>query len=151
MISYGRMIIGACLLPLVLLSCRERHTPSTHPGEYNTLLQQVEAEARVREDSSMLLLRNTDNERIRALMLDLGVDYIRYNRGTRGWCVRGTVAALTAPAASLIASPVRLRHRSTRSGSDVTGRRRARSARRNRSGSAGNVRRANSLHAKGEA
>lgn len=80
MISYARMIIGACLLSLVLLSCRERHTPSTHPGEYNTLLQQVEAEARVREDSSMLMLRNTDNERIRALMLELGVDYIRYNR-----------------------------------------------------------------------
>ena len=80
MVSYGRMIMGACLLSLVLLSCRERHTPTTHPKQYNSLLQQVAAEARAREDSSMLLLRNTDNKRIRALMLDLGVDYIRYNR-----------------------------------------------------------------------
>ncbi len=80
MVSHGRMIIGACLLSLVLLSCRDRHTPTTHSAQYSSLLQHVAAEARTREDSSMLLLRNTDNERIRALMLDLGVDYVRYNR-----------------------------------------------------------------------
>jgi len=87
--TYGGMHMQFSARPLILclvvvsgllFGCRERHTPMTHPEQYNNLLQQVEAHARVREDSTMLILRNTENAQIRSLMLELGVDYVRYSR-----------------------------------------------------------------------
>ena len=80
-----------------LVGCRTRPTPPTDaPDPYTTLVQLASAEAREASDSTFLWLRNTDPPRARTLMLELGLDYVRYDE-TRGvlcaWAGGGMDAA----------------------------------------------------------
>jgi len=78
--SPGAGIAFAVTLCWLLVACEPRDTPRTEPGKYASLLQIVEAEARAREDTTVLWMRNADNPRLRSLMLDLGLDFVRYNQ-----------------------------------------------------------------------
>lgn len=83
--------------------CEPPTPPDEAGAQYSELLQIAASEAEVRPDTSFFWLRNTGNARARTLMLDLGIDYLYYDRG-RGvlcvwsgeglWPARGYVTAL---------------------------------------------------------
>jgi hypothetical protein len=50
-------------------------------------VQQAIAEAEARPDTAFFWLSNTGNAQARSLMLDLGLDYLRYDRGGDLLCV----------------------------------------------------------------
>ena len=54
--------------------------PDTHPEAYRRLVQLAGAESRAQEDSTFLWLRNAPHAEVRSIMLDLGLDYVRYDR-----------------------------------------------------------------------
>lgn len=73
-------MVVAVILGWLLVACEPRDSPGSAPAQYASLLQVVEAEARAREDTTVLWMRNADNPRLRSLMLDLGLDFVRYNQ-----------------------------------------------------------------------
>lgn len=94
-------------LLVVLASAATGCEPPTPPSEasrqYDELMQVAAAEAEARPDTSFFWLRNSGSARSRALMLDLGIDYLYYDRGTGVLCLwngeglwpaRGYVTAL---------------------------------------------------------
>jgi hypothetical protein len=97
----GSLVLGAgCDSSLI--------SPSEAPQKYDQLVQQAIAEAEARPDTSFFWLRNTQNPQARSLMLELGVDYLRYDReadvlcawtGEGLWPARGYV---TAPASGTV-------------------------------------------------
>lgn len=75
--SAWRLVIASVLLA----GCGESIvSPSEAPRAYDRLVQQAVAQAEARPDTSFFWLRNTRNAEARTLMLDLGVDYLRYDR-----------------------------------------------------------------------
>lgn len=60
--------------------------PSEAQTQYGELVQRAIAQAEARPDTSFFWLRNTGDARARSLMLDLGVDYLRYDRGADVLC-----------------------------------------------------------------
>lgn len=61
-------------------------SPVEAPGAYTQLVRLASAESRAASDSTFLWLRNTDPPRARTLMLDLGLDYVRYDETTGVLC-----------------------------------------------------------------
>jgi hypothetical protein len=103
----GRLL-AVLLLLAVGTGCQAPTPPSDASGQYDQLVQQAIAEARAQADTSLFWLRNTGNAQARSLMLELGVDYLRYDRASDVLCVwsgeglwpaRGYV---TAPAAGAV-------------------------------------------------
>jgi len=99
------------LLAVGLVGCQPPTPPSEAPAQYNQLVQRAVAQAKAQSDSSLFWLRNTGNAQARSLMLDLGVDYLRYDReanvlcawsGEGLWPARGYV---TAPTSSGVVPP----------------------------------------------
>lgn len=86
-IQLGRRSLVAAFLALSLLSCQSQTSPSDAPQGYDQLVQHALAEAEARKDTSFFWLRNTGNAQARSLMLDLGVDYLRYDRNADVLCV----------------------------------------------------------------
>lgn len=94
-----------------LLGCGESITPpSEAPRAYDQLVQQAVAQAEGRPDTSFFWLQNNENAEARSLMIDLGVDYLRYDRradilclwtGEGLWPARGFA---TAPASGTTAT-----------------------------------------------
>jgi len=80
------LLAAACLL-LVATGCEPPTPPSEATGTYDRLVQQALAEAKARGDTTLFWLRNTGNAQARTAMLDLGVDYLRYDRGAGVVCV----------------------------------------------------------------
>ncbi|MFB6232221.1 MAG: hypothetical protein ABEL04_13815 [Salinibacter sp.] len=94
---------------LVLVGLAAGCEPPTPPGEasrqYDELMQVAAAEAKGRTDTSFFWLPNAGSARARTLMLDLGIDYLHYDRrqgvlcvwnGEGLWPARGYVTALPA-------------------------------------------------------
>ena len=77
LVSVGMALATAAVL---LMGCGEETSPETHPEKYDQLVRIAEAEARAGEDSTFLWLRNVEIDRARRLMLDLGLDFVRYDR-----------------------------------------------------------------------
>jgi hypothetical protein len=69
------------------VGCQSPTPPTKAPNAYNQLVQQAIAEAEARPDTAFFWLSNTGNARARSLMLDLGLDYLRYDRGNDLLCV----------------------------------------------------------------
>lgn len=97
----GSLIIG--------VGCESSLTPpSEAPQKYDQLVQQAIAEAEAQPDTSFFWLRNTRNPQARSLMLELGVDYLRYDRGADvlcAWTGEGLWPArgyVTAPASGTV-------------------------------------------------
>ena len=90
--------------------CRAPTPPTEAPSAYDQLVQQVLAQAEARADTSFFWLRNTGNAQARSLMLDLGVDCLRYDRGADilcAWSGEGLWPArgyVTAPSSGRIPS-----------------------------------------------
>lgn len=69
------------------VACQSPTPPSAAPTEYRQLVQRVVAAAEARPDTSFFWLSNTGDARARSLMLDLGLDYLRYDRSADVLCV----------------------------------------------------------------
>ena len=84
------------------VACQSPTPPSEAPTEYDQLVQRAVAAAEARPDTAFFWLSNTGDARARTLMLDLGIDYLRYDRsadvvclwtGEGLWPARGYVTA----------------------------------------------------------
>jgi len=78
--------IGAVLLTGILVGCGSPTSPSEAPQTYDRLVQVAAAQAEGRPDTSFFWLTNTGVTSARTLMLDLGVDYVRYDRSADVLC-----------------------------------------------------------------
>ncbi len=74
-----QMAIAGMLSALLLGGCEGAVSPETEPEKYAQLVRVAAAEMRAEEDTTRLWLRNNPNPRISDLMLDLKVDYVRYD------------------------------------------------------------------------
>jgi hypothetical protein len=101
------LLFSVVILP-PLVGCQSPTAPSEAPAQYDQLVQQAIAQAKAQSDTSLFWLRNTGNAQARSLMLDLGVDYLRYDReanilcawtGEGLWPARGYA---TAPASGTV-------------------------------------------------
>lgn len=71
--------LGA-IVALGVTGCNSPTPPTEAPESYDRLVRLSAAEARVREDSTFLWLRNNETPEARQLMLELGLHYVRYDR-----------------------------------------------------------------------
>jgi hypothetical protein len=69
------------------VGCQAPTPPTEASAEYNQLVQQALAQAEARPDTTFFWLSNTSSTRARTLMLDLGLDYLRYDRGADVLCL----------------------------------------------------------------
>lgn len=92
----------------IVTGCQSPTPPSKASSAYDQLVQQAIAQAEARPDTAFFWLTNTSDARARTLMLDLGLDYLRYDRaadllcvwtGEGLWPARGYV---TAPASNRV-------------------------------------------------
>lgn len=67
--------------------CEPPTPPAEAPAEYNRLVQIAVSQAEARPDTSFFWLRNTGVAPARTLMLDLGIDQLRYDRSADVLCV----------------------------------------------------------------
>jgi hypothetical protein len=74
---------------LLTAGCEGAVSPADDAQKYAQLVRVAAAEVRAEEDTTRLWLRNSDSPKIRALMLDLRLDYLRYDAR------RGVVCAWT--------------------------------------------------------
>jgi hypothetical protein len=90
------------LLATFAVGCEPPTPPAEAPQKYDRLMRHALAQAEARADTTLFWLRNTGHAPARSLMLDLGVDYLRYDRTSDVLCVwtgeglrpaRGYVAA----------------------------------------------------------
>lgn len=77
----------ACTALLLLIGCRSPTSPSEAPAQYDRLVQRALAQAEARPDTAFFWLSNTGDAQARSLMLDLGIDYLRYDRGADVICL----------------------------------------------------------------
>lgn len=84
--SFIRHIVLLVLLIVAGVGCESVTSPAEAPQKYDQLVQQAIAQAEGRPDTSFFWLRNTRNAQARSLMLDLGIDYLRYDRGVDVLC-----------------------------------------------------------------
>lgn len=83
---WGLLVAVICGIGL-LTGCEPPTSPTEAPRQYDQLVRQALAQSKAQSDSSLFWLRNTGNAQARSLMLDLGVDYLRYDRGADVLCV----------------------------------------------------------------
>jgi hypothetical protein len=74
------LVLLAAAVGVVSVGCGGPTGPDANPEAYQRLVQLAGAESRAQEDSTFLWLRNVPNAEARSLMLDLGLDYVRYDR-----------------------------------------------------------------------
>ncbi len=74
------LVALSTILLALSTGCSSPTRPADNPDAYRRLMQLAGAEARSRGDSTFLWLRNPQNAEARSLMLDLGLDYVRYDR-----------------------------------------------------------------------
>lgn len=79
--------VCTALLLVVLTGCQSPTSPSEAPDQYNQLAQRALANAEARPDTSFFWLSNTGDTQARSLMLDLGIDYLRYDRSADILCL----------------------------------------------------------------
>ena len=90
------------------MGCQSPTPPTKAPAAYDQLVREAIAQAQARPDTAFFWFTNTGTERARSLMLDVGVDYLRYDRGADVLCVwtgewiRPALGYATAPTANQI-------------------------------------------------
>jgi len=88
--------------------CQSPTSPAEAPREYDRLVGQALAQAQARPDTAFFWFTNTGTDQARSLMLKLGVDYLRYDRGADVLCIwtgewiRPAQGYATAPASDRI-------------------------------------------------
>lgn len=75
------------LVAVSIAGCQEPTPPPEASESYDRLVRLSAAEARARGDSSFLWLRNNETPEARSLMLELGLDYVRYDRNVGLVCL----------------------------------------------------------------
>jgi len=95
-------LCATALLFACSVGCESQTPPADAPKQYAQLVRVAAAQAEGRPDTSFFWLSNTSVTEARTLMLDLGIDYLRYDRSEgvlcawRGeglWPARGYVSA----------------------------------------------------------
>lgn len=71
----------------MLVGCQSTTPPSEAGEQYRELMQVAAVAGEARPDTSFFWLRNTGNARARSLMLELGVDFLYYDRGKGVLCL----------------------------------------------------------------
>lgn len=84
---WGQRLLGLALIILFGMGCDSLRSPTDAPKKYDQLVRQALAQAEAHPDTSFFWLRNTRNARARSLMLELGADYLRYDRAADVLCV----------------------------------------------------------------
>lgn len=69
------------------VGCEPPTPPTEAPRQYDQLIRVAAAQAKARPDTSFFWFRNTRNAQGRSLMLDLGVDFLYFNRAEGVLCV----------------------------------------------------------------
>lgn len=77
----------ASFLVLLLIGCESPTPPSKASTQYDQLVQRALVKAEARPDTAFFWLSNTGDTQARSLMLDLGVDYLRYDRSADVLCL----------------------------------------------------------------
>lgn len=89
----------------LLMGYESMTSPVQAPDKYQELMQVAAAQGQARPDTSFFWLRNTGNARGRSLMLELGINYLHYDRrngvlcawsGEGLWSARGYVTSVPA-------------------------------------------------------
>jgi hypothetical protein len=75
------------VLAVGLVGCEAPTSPADASGPYNQLVQVTVSRAEARADTSLFWLRNTGPPQARTLMVDLGIDNLRYDREADALCV----------------------------------------------------------------
>ena len=83
----GLSLASTLLLAVWGLGCQSPTPPSKASTQYNRLVQRTLAEAEARPDTSFFWLSNTGDTQARSLMLELGIDYLRYDRAADVLCL----------------------------------------------------------------
>lgn len=83
----GGRLLAVVVLLVLGTGCQPPTPPTEAPRQYDQLTRQALAQTEAQADSTLFWLRNTGNAQARSLMLDLGVDYLRYDRGADVLCV----------------------------------------------------------------
>jgi len=84
---WGFVFVGALLVGTLVMGCQSPSTAATATKKYDQLVRQALAQAQARPDTSFFWLTNTGTPEARSLMLDLGIDYLRYDREADVLCV----------------------------------------------------------------
>lgn len=71
----------------LLVGCQAPTPPTEAPHQYSHLVRVTVAQAKARPDTAVFWLRNSGPAKARTLMIDLGIDYLRYDRGDDLLCV----------------------------------------------------------------
>lgn len=79
LIGRSFIVVGG-FVALSLSGCQVPTPPTEASESYERLVRLSAAEAQARSDSTFLWLRNNETPAARRLMLDLGLDYVRYDR-----------------------------------------------------------------------
>jgi hypothetical protein len=69
------------------VACQSPTPPSEARTEYRQLVRRAVAAAEARPDTAFFWLSNTGDPQARSLMLDLGLDYLRYDRSADVLCL----------------------------------------------------------------
>ena len=87
-LSWRSLLHGVLLIFLGAggIGCQSPTPPSEASAQYGELVQQAVAQAEARRDTAFFWLSNTSNTRARSLMLELGLDYLRYDRAADILC-----------------------------------------------------------------
>jgi hypothetical protein len=99
----GLLLVATAALGL-LTGCQPPTPPTEAPRQYDQLVRQALARAEAQSDTTIFWLRNTGNAQARSLMLELGVDYLRYDRATDVLCAWSGEGLW--PARGYVTSPV---------------------------------------------
>lgn len=79
---------GLLVVALLGIGCQRGPTPPPEaPEPYTQLVQVTVAQAKGHPDTTLFWLRNTRVATARTLMLDLGIDQLRYERPADALCV----------------------------------------------------------------
>jgi len=79
-------LCATALLFACSVGCESQTPPADAPKQYAQLVRVAAAQAEGRPDTSFFWLSNTSVTEARTLMLDLGIDYLRYDRSEGVLC-----------------------------------------------------------------
>lgn len=99
------LLVAAVGITGLLMGCESMTSPVEAPNKYQELMQVAAAQGQARPDTSFFWLRNAGNARGRSLMIELGINYLHYDRrngvlcmwsGEGLWPARGYVTSVPA-------------------------------------------------------
>lgn len=84
---FWRSVLVVALIGGSGVGCQSPTPPSKATATYDRLVREALAQAKARPDTSLFWFTNTGTEVARSLMIDLQVDYLRYDRRADVFCV----------------------------------------------------------------